>query len=105
MTKNEEKQLALTDFPKLLSSTRKMRGLSLRGLSQRVGLSVAYLSDIERGVRPGPPQTVIKLAVALNLNVDYLLFRAGHLPDDIRASYITIGTLKKAYRVLRGEAL
>ena len=51
---------------------RKERKMTLSVLSQMAGISVAYLSDIERGNRPGGRITLIKIADALGVKVEDL---------------------------------
>ena len=50
-----------------LRSIRRERKLTLKDLSQRAGLSVPYLSDIERGVVNPSVETVQKIAKAYNM--------------------------------------
>src|SRR5216683_2666339 len=44
---------------------REHRGHSLRGLAERVGMGIGYLSQIENGERKGTVQTLKKIAAAL----------------------------------------
>jgi XRE family transcriptional regulator, regulator of sulfur utilization len=56
-----------------LKEVRISRDLTLKGLAERTGLSVSYLSDIERG-RTNPSLTTLEtLAVALDITVLDLL--------------------------------
>ena len=48
---------------------RKESKMTLSDLSQKVGISIAYLSDIERGNRPGGKSTLSKIADALGVQV------------------------------------
>ena len=52
---------------------RKERGMTLSDLSGKVFVSIAYLSDIERGNRPGGKETLLRIADALEVNVDDLI--------------------------------
>lgn len=45
---------------------RKERKMTLSDLSGKVGVSIAYLSDIERGNRPGGDDTMARIARALD---------------------------------------
>ena len=45
-----------------LRLARAQRGMTLRGVAQRVGLSLSYLSELERGVRRPSPAMLNKLA-------------------------------------------
>ena len=52
---------------------RKKREMTLSDLSGKVSISIAYLSDIERGNRPGGKDTLIRIADALGVNVTELM--------------------------------
>lgn len=65
-------------FGEAVRSSRKALGISLSDLSQRVGISTAYLSQIERAIFPPPrAQLVVALANELGLNASELLDKAG----------------------------
>lgn len=49
-----------------LRKVRKAKGLTLATVAQKVGVSIAYLSDIERGNRKGSPATIQRINEALN---------------------------------------
>ncbi len=51
---------------------REYRGLSVKELAERAGISAAYLSQLERGNRQGTLSTMKALAVALLLDLDDL---------------------------------
>ena len=47
--------------------------LTLRELARRAGISPSYLSEIERGRKPGSAATLAKIATTLNTTIDTLL--------------------------------
>ena len=51
---------------------RLRKGITLRALADKVGVSAAYLSDIERGNRRGSFATIAKIAAVLQVDVDIL---------------------------------
>lgn len=53
-----------------LKTVREMRGMTLGQLSERAGLSKSYLSMIERGLRKPDMETMIRLALALNVDLE-----------------------------------
>ncbi|MDY4661450.1 helix-turn-helix domain-containing protein [Pseudoflavonifractor capillosus] len=58
-------------FGTYIRQRRQARGLTLRGLAARVGLSPVYMSNIETDRRPAPSQEYLdKLAVELALGKD-----------------------------------
>ncbi|ETT32654.1 MULTISPECIES: helix-turn-helix transcriptional regulator [unclassified Paenibacillus] len=63
-----------------LKKQRKKKGLNLIELSELSGVSCAQISRIETGKRGMPkPDTLKKFSVALNLNYEDLMMRAGYL--------------------------
>jgi DNA-binding XRE family transcriptional regulator len=51
---------------------REYRGLTARDLAERAGISAAYLSQIESGLRDGSFDTIKRIAAALNISLDDL---------------------------------
>lgn len=60
-------------FGERLRELREMRGETLRSLSERIGMSFAYLSEMERGVKVPSLTTIIRLAIALDCKVTDLV--------------------------------
>ena len=52
---------------------REFRGLSLRALAAKAGVSAGYLSEIEVGKKPGSVEAYKALAEALDTSVDWLV--------------------------------
>lgn len=55
---------------------RNHQGLTLHELSKITGLSVGYLSEIERGVKPGSAAALALIADALGTTIDVLVGEA-----------------------------
>ncbi len=55
-----------------LKAIRNWRGKTQVYLDVTTGLSQGYLSDLESGRRTGAPETIAKLAQALNVPVEWL---------------------------------
>ncbi len=55
-----------------LKAIRAWRGETQRDLNVKTGIGQGYLSDLENGRRTGPPETLAKLAQALNVPVEWL---------------------------------
>lgn len=51
---------------------REKRGLSKKKLSELAEVSVPYLIDLERGSRGAKPETLSRIATALNCTIDDL---------------------------------
>lgn len=56
-----------------LTVWREFRGLTVKTLAQKAGITAAYLSRIETGNRDGTVGTMRKLAEALRLSIDDLI--------------------------------
>ena len=58
----------MAKFTEVLARARKEKRIKLRDLSQTVGLSMSYLSEIENGKKQPPDEQILyKLAKALNI--------------------------------------
>ncbi len=61
---------------------RRLRGrVSLREVNRRTGVSISYLSQIERGEKQPGPNVVRKLAELYRVDAEQLINRAGHGPQ------------------------
>jgi ribosome-binding protein aMBF1 (putative translation factor) len=61
---------------------REHRGLSLRALSERAGVSSSALSDIERGKSEGKPHVLSRIARVLGVDLDDIIPLAGQENGD-----------------------
>ena len=77
-------------FGEVLREMREAQGIGLRVTAERLGISPAYLSRIERGKeRPPKPELIKKLAMLLGGDVD-LLFRLAESTDPDIAEYMNV---------------
>jgi transcriptional regulator with XRE-family HTH domain len=74
--------------------------LSQKDLARKVGISTAYMNDIERGRRNPPVPKLYELAIALEVDSDLLFVLVGTLPNDIQALPIelVLPAFKKVFR-------
>jgi transcriptional regulator with XRE-family HTH domain len=71
------------DFGRYLKELRIIRGLSMRELSRRSGISQAYISQIESGERGTPkPEVIFKLYPHLDVSYNKLMNAAGYIVKD-----------------------
>ena len=83
-------------FGQFIAEMRLEKRIPCSQLSKSIGISTAYLSQLEHGIRHNPdPKLVMKIAKALNLSNDgsRMLFTlyaeaSGQLPPDI-IDYLT----------------
>ena len=52
---------------------RDHQGMTLREMSERTGIASGYLSEIERGLKPGSASALARIAGALGTTIDVLL--------------------------------
>ena len=52
---------------------RTYLGISLRQLSETTGIAAGYISEIERGIKPGSTSALARLAGALGTTIDVLV--------------------------------
>ena len=65
--------LAIMDGTSPVRAFRDHRGLTLRDLSGRAAISIGYLSEIERGRKPGSVAALHRVAAALDTTIDALV--------------------------------
>ena len=66
---------------------RKKKGLTLKDLSQRAGLSVPYLSDMERQAVNPSIESLQKVAKAFNMTVRDLFSGVEELGESVSTTY------------------
>ena len=75
-------------FGETIREMREAQGMGLRTAAERLGISPAYLSRVERGKeRPPRPELVKRMAALLGGSSD-LLFRLAESTDPDLAEYI-----------------
>ena len=52
---------------------RSHQGITLRELSERTGIAAGYISEIERGLKPGSASALARIASALGTTIDVLV--------------------------------
>ena len=56
-----------------ISAFRAYRGITLRELAGETGLAASYLSEIERGLKPGSVSALDRIARAFDTTIDALV--------------------------------
>ena len=82
------------NFAERLQKIRRSKHLSQSGLAARIGLQPAAVSHFETGQRKPPFETLMKLADALSVSIDYLCGR------DVDRATTTTGRLLKDFERL-----
>ena len=52
---------------------RSHQGITLRELSERTGIAAGYISEVERGLKPGSTSALARIASALGTTIDVLV--------------------------------
>ena len=68
-----EVALAIMDGERPVAAYRRHRRLTLRQLAARTGLAVGYLSEIERGLKPGSTSALSRIADVVGTTIDTLV--------------------------------
>ncbi len=85
---------------KKIRELREKKGLSIRGLSRRIGVSPAYWGRVESGEHYLPTEERIKqVAKILGCDSDELVILSGRLPSDIQE--IIKNNPKEMYDLIR----
>ena len=68
-----EVALAIMEGKGPILAFRNHQGVTLQELSERTDLAVSYLSEIERGKKPGSASALARIATALGTTIDVLV--------------------------------
>ncbi|WP_373232982.1 helix-turn-helix domain-containing protein [Cohnella sp.] len=83
-----------------IRTERKKLSLTQEQLAERIGVSDAYIGQIERGERSPTLETLVKIASRLGVTIDYLLHDSlvpgdDNVIDQIRQLFINRSTKEK----------
>ena len=68
-----EVALAIMNGASPCAAFRKYLGITLRDLSEKTGVATSYLSEIERGLKPGSASVLSRLAGVFGTTIDALV--------------------------------
>lgn len=82
-------------FPKRLAAFRKAKGLTQKVLSEEVGVHVVQIRRYEGGDAQPTLEVIKKLAIALSVSADQLIFDKDERgpDDDLKLQFEAIGRL------------
>lgn len=95
------------NFGLYMKKLREERKFSVRQLALKAGVSAAQISRMETGERGTPrPETIKKLAIALNVDYEHLMKKAGYITveEAYETSELT-DFLKRANVMYHGKPL
>lgn len=95
------------DFPERLAALRRERGLTQQLLAEAVGVHVSQLRRYEAGQSQPTLEVIRKLAVALSVSADLLVFDKDERgpDDDLKLQFEAVSRLEPHERVLVREVL
>jgi transcriptional regulator with XRE-family HTH domain len=84
-------------FPQRLTTLRKQQGLTQQTLAERVGVQVLQIRRYESGASQPTLEVIRKLAVALSVTADYLIFdKSERDPDEeLRLQFEAVSKFSK----------
>ncbi len=99
--------LAAMDFPERLAALRREKSLTQQALADAVGIHVSQLRRYEAGQSQPTLDVIRKLAVALSVSADLLVFDKDERgpEDDLRLQFEAVGRLEPKEQVLVREVL
>ncbi len=65
--------LAIMDGERPVVAFRRHHGMTLRDLAARTGIAASYLSEIERGLKPGSAAALSRIAAEFRTTIDVLV--------------------------------
>ncbi len=80
---------------KQIRQLRKMRGMTLADLAGRTGMSLSYLSQVERSISDPSVVTLYDISRALDVNISWFFANGDPGPDDERDFVVRAGRRRK----------
>ena len=71
-----------------IRAARKRADLTQEKLSESIGVTPQYLSDLERGLVGASIPTLIRICTSLNVSADFILFGSSSETDDAHSTLI-----------------
>ncbi|MFC7392111.1 helix-turn-helix domain-containing protein [Scopulibacillus cellulosilyticus] len=97
----------MDDINKKIKNIRQQKGLTLKDLSEKTGLSISFLSQVERGTSSLAVTSLKKISDALEVNIAYFFenYQSNHnyVVKSGNRSEFNIEGSKPTYARLNGE--
>jgi len=87
-----------TELGNNIRKFRKMRGLTQEVLSEKIGITPVFMSQIETASRHPSLETVVKISKELNTSVDMLLFNCIY--NDNISDFIDTGLTREQFNII-----
>ncbi|HGJ5877350.1 MAG TPA: helix-turn-helix domain-containing protein [Arsenophonus sp.] len=83
-------------FSQRVVTLRKQHGLTQQGLSDTAGIHVQQIKRYESGSSLPMVDALKKLAITLNVTLDFLLFEQGEPEDDMKLRFEALAAMSTA---------
>ncbi len=95
------------DFPKRLVELRKKRGYTQQATADKVSLHVSQIKRYEAGAAQPTLETLVRLANALRVSLDELVFSENELDLDekMKKLFIAVEQLKESEQAIIREVI
>ena len=87
-TMRKKGELSMYNIGSNIRTARKRADLTQEELSESIGVTPQYLSDLERGLVGTSVSTLIKICSRLNVSADFILFGNGWGEDSANSTLI-----------------
>lgn len=81
---NNKHSLKNKEFGMYIRKLRENRDLTLAQVAERLGFSLNYISQLERGERPPTDKLIIRFSQFYKVNEDFLFRKSGQIPLRVR---------------------
>ena len=88
-----EKKSLNIEVGKRIRKIREYQHFTLEQLSERADISIQFLSDIENGYKSMTVLTIVNIAKALNVSIDYMLVGKSISEEDTEQDKIIFNML------------
>lgn len=90
-------------FGKLVSSKRKQKRMSLKTVAKHCGVTLNFISLIERGIKSPSDKVIVKLSEILDID-EYILFQAlDRIPPSVKSNVALLLYKHEGLKELLGE--
>ena len=107
LSKSQWQAILLMSFSKRLAAVRKERGLTQQQMSEVIGIHLSQIKRYESGDTQPSLEVLRKIALALNISADMLLFDEDERgpSDDLRMQFEALNQFSPSEKMVAKELL
>lgn len=95
----------MNDFGHEILANLNYKGLTQKWLSEEIGVSTQYISDICAGRRTPSADVIERLAVAMEMTKDYVYLRCGKVSPDVARDFRICVDIARRIQELRAKGM